>query len=188
MRSLSNHAASVSLRHDLRPGDIGYIIYLHGTLYAQDQGWDYTFDAYVAIPLAEFARSRSSWERIWILEKEGQIVGSAAIVKFSDKGAQLRWLLLDPSVRGQGLGRWLVEDALEFCQAAGYSSVFLWTVKTLTIATKLYQSLGFRETEEQTHELWGSAITEVRYDLELKDSKTELLPSGSKSPRKRIFF
>lgn len=175
MRALSNHAASVSLRHDLRPGDVGYITYLHGTLYAQDQGWDYTFDAYVANPLAEFARSQSNQaksqsarERIWILEKNGQIVGSVAIVRFSDRVAQLRWLLLDPSVRGQGLGRWLVEDALEFCRTAGYSAVFLWTVKTLAIAINLYKSLGFCETEEQTHELWGSIVTEVRYDLELK--------------------
>lgn len=177
MRALSNHAASasVSLRHDLRPGDVGYITYLHGTLYAQDQGWDYTFDAYVANPLAEFAKlqsnqakSQSAQERIWILEKDGRIVGSVAIVKFSDMVAQLRWLLLDPSVRGKGIGRWLVEDALDFCRTAGYSAVFLWTVKTLAIATKLYKSLGFRETEEQTHELWGSIVTEVRYDLELK--------------------
>lgn len=167
MRALSSYAASVSLRHDLRPGDVGYITYLHGILYAQDQGWDYTFDAYVTIPLAEFAKSHSSKERIWILEKEGRIVGSAAVVKFSDRKAQLRWLLLDPSVRGQGLGRGLVEEALEFCRTVGYTSVFLWTVKTLTIATKLYKSLGFRETEEQTHEIWGSIVAEVRYDLEL---------------------
>ncbi|HSD57072.1 MAG TPA: GNAT family N-acetyltransferase [Methanotrichaceae archaeon] len=168
MRAISNHSASVSLRHDLRPGDVGYITYQHGTLYAQDQGWDYTFDTYVAIPLAEFAKLHSHRERIWILEKDGRIVGSVAVVKFSDREAQLRWLLLDPSLRGQGIGRWLVEEALEFCRTAGYFSVFLWTVKTLTIATKLYRSLGFRETEEQTHELWGNIVTEVRYDLELK--------------------
>lgn len=168
MRAISNHSASVSLRHDLRPGDVGDITYLHGTLYAQDQGWDHTFDAYVANPLAEFAKMQSPRERIWILERDGRIVGSVAVVKFSDKEAQLRWLLLDPSLRGQGLGRWLAEEALEFCRTAGYFSVFLWTVKTLTIATKLYQSLGFIETEEQTHELWGSIVPEVRYDLELK--------------------
>jgi N-acetylglutamate synthase-like GNAT family acetyltransferase len=158
----------VSIRHDLRPGDVGYVTYLHGTLYAPEQGWDHTFDAYVAIPLAEFAKSKSPRERIWIVEKEGRIIGSAAIVKFSEKEAQLRWLLLHPEVRGRGLGRRLVEDALDFCRDVGYSSVFLWTVNTLPIAAQLYQSVGFKQTDELTHELWGSTVTEVRYELALK--------------------
>ena len=158
----------VSIRHDLRPGDVGYVTYLHGTLYAPEQGWDHTFDAYVAIPLAEFAKSKSPRERIWIVEKEGRIIGSAAIVKFSEKEAQLRWLLLHPEVRGRGLGRRLVEDALDFCRDIGYSSVFLWTVNTLPIAAQLYQSVGFKQTDELTHELWGSTVTEVRYELALK--------------------
>jgi len=158
----------ISIRHDLRPGDVGYVTYLHGILYAPEQGWDHTFDAYVAIPLAEFARSHLSGERIWIVENGEQIVGSVAIVKFSEKEAQLRWLLLDPEVRGQGIGRKLVEEALDFCRDAGYSSVFLWTVDTLPIAAKLYQSVGFKPTEELTHELWGSMVTEVKYELLLK--------------------
>lgn len=158
----------IFIRHNLRPGDVGYITYLHAILYAPEQGWDHAFDAYVAIPLAEFAKSHSSRERIWIVEKEERIVGSVAVVNFSDKVAQLRWLLLDPGVRGQGLGRTLVEGALEFSRREKYSSVFLWTVKTLSIAASLYQSLGFTETQEMTHKIWGNIVTEVRYDLELK--------------------
>jgi len=158
----------VSIRHDLRPGDVGYITYLHGTLYAPEQGWDHTFDAYVAIPLAEFAKSQSSQERIWIVERQGRINGSAAIVKLSENEAQLRWLLLHPDVRGRGLGRRLVEEALDFCRDVGYSSVFLWTVNTLPIAAQLYQSVGFKQTDELTHQLWGSTVTEVRYELALK--------------------
>jgi len=159
---------SISIRHDMLPGDVGYITYLHGILYSPQQGWDHTFDSYVAIPLAEFAKSYSLRERIWIVEKEGRIVGSAAIVKFSEKEAQLRWLLLRPEVRGRGLGRKLVEEAIAFCRDARYSTVFLWTVSTLPIAAKLYRSVGFRETEEVTHELWGSTVTEVKHELELK--------------------
>jgi len=158
----------ISIRNDLQPGDLGYIAYLHGILYAPEQGWDHTFDAYVAMPLAVFAKSHSSRERIWIAEKGGKIVGSAAIVKFSEKEAQLRWLLLDPDVRGQGLGRRLVEEALDFCRRAEYSSVFLWTVNTLPVSAMLYRAMGFKETEELTHELWGSVVTEVRYELALK--------------------
>ena len=158
----------ISIRHHLLPGDVGYITYLHAVLYAPEQGWDHTFDAYVAIPLAQFALRHSAQERIWIAEKEGRIVGCVAIVKFSENAAQLRWLLLHPALRSLGLGRRLVEEALHFCREAGYSTVFLWTVSTLPAAAGLYRSVGFRETENVTHELWGSLVTEVKYELELE--------------------
>ncbi len=156
----------ISIRNNLKPGDIGFITHLHGILYA-DQGWDYTFDIYVAKPLAEFAESHSFRERIWIVEEGGRIKGSVAIVKYSEKEAQLRWLLLDPEVRGQGLGRRLLEDALSFCRQAKYSSVFLWTEDNLQVAAKLYQLAGFKETEKWTHELWGTTVTEIKYELDL---------------------
>jgi N-acetylglutamate synthase-like GNAT family acetyltransferase len=158
----------ISIRSDLKPGDMGYITYLHGILYAPEQGWDHTFDAYVALPLSEFVKSHSSRQRIWIVEKDGSIIGSAAIVEFSNAEAQLRWLLLEPTVRGRGLGRLLVEEALDFCRDAGYSSVFLWTVATLPVAARLYESVGFKKTEEITHMLWGSMVTEVKYELMIK--------------------
>ena len=160
--------SSISIRHELHPGDVGYITYLHGIIYADEQGWDHTFDAYVAIPLSEFSKSQSDRERIWIVEAGGEIVGSAAIVKFSETQAQLRWLLLDRSIRGIGLGRQLVDEALKFSLDAGYSYVFLWTVKALSAATNLYESFGFRKTQEETHEIWGGVVTEVRYELKLQ--------------------
>ena len=156
---------SISLGHKLCPGDIGYITYMHATLYAPEQGWDYTFDIYVAIPLAEFAQSQSPQERIWILKEDDRIVGSVAIVKCSEEQAQLRWLLLEPEIRGQGIGRQLVEEALDFCRISGYKSIFLWTVDTLYIAANLYRSVGFVQKERLTHEIWGSTVTEVKYEL-----------------------
>ena len=125
----------------------------------------------MAIPLAKFALRRSPEERIWIVEKEGRILGCAAIVKFSETEAQLRWLLLRPALRSQGLGRKLVEEALAFSRDAGYTSVFLWTVSMLPAAASLYRSVGFRETEKVTHALWGSQVTEVKYELELECKK-----------------
>ena len=159
---------SISLRHNLRPGDVGYITYLHGILYAPQQGWDHTFDSYVAIPLAEFAKRIGPRERIWIVERAGQIVGSVAIVEFSQEEAQLRWLLLHPDLRGRGLGRRLVEEAVAFAREEGYSSIFLWTVDSLPAAAGLYKSAGFREMEKVTHELWGNLVTEVKHELALK--------------------
>ena len=102
------------------------------------------------------------------MESEGRIMGCVAIVKFSREEAQLRWLLLHPDLRGLGLGRRLMEEAASFCRDGGFSSLFLWTVSTLPAAARLYRSVGFRETEKLTHELWGSVVTEVKYQLELK--------------------
>jgi len=164
----SDHEKSPAIiRHDLRPGDIGYLIYLHGILYAQEHGFDCTFEPYVAGPMAEFVKSRTARERLWVVEQGGQVVGSVAIVKFSEKQAQLRWLLLHPDARGCGMGRILVEKAIRFCRDNGYSAVFLWTVSALTAAARLYESVGFRATKEKTHALWGTTLTEQRYDLEL---------------------
>jgi hypothetical protein len=41
-------------------------------------------------------------------------------------------------------------------------------VSTLPAAAGLYRSVGLRETEKVTHELWGRELTEVKYELELK--------------------
>jgi N-acetylglutamate synthase-like GNAT family acetyltransferase len=159
--------ANVCIRNQLKPGDIGYLTYLHGILYAQEYGWDYTFEAYVAGPLAEFAKTHDDRERIWVVEKDGQIAGSVAIVEASKEEAQLRWMLLTPDLRGYGLGRVLVQEALDFCKEQGYRSVFLWTVSLLTVATRLYRSVGFQLTEEKTHPIWGAELTEQRFDLRL---------------------
>lgn len=61
-----------------------------------------------------------------------------------------------------------MEEALKFSSDAGYSNVFLWTAKALATAMKLYESFGFKETQEETHKTWGAIVTEARYELSLK--------------------
>ena len=160
-------AAGISIRHEIKAGDIGRIIHLHGSLYAQELGYDISFESYVAVPLAEFACSIKDRERIWILEKNDELVGCMAIVEHTKTEAQLRWLLLHPDIRDQGLGKELVSDAISFCRSCGYSSIFLWTESILIPAAELYRSKGFLLTEENTHEIWGSMLTEQRYELKL---------------------
>ncbi len=158
---------SVTIRNELRPGDLGYLIYLHGTLYAAECGWDHTFEAYAAGPLAEFARAPKPRDRIWIVEHQGQVAGSIAIVETEKRQAQLRWFLLHPSLRGCGLGRFLLAEAVSFCRKSGYAKIHLWTTRNLTTAAHLYQSAGFELCEEITHPLWGQMVTEQRYELRL---------------------
>lgn len=96
----------------------------------------------MADPLAEFAKTPSDREWIWIVEEGGKMADSIAIVEVSQKEAQLRWLLLHPRLRELGLGRLLVEEAVAFCRGCGCASIFLWTVEGLEAALHLYESAG----------------------------------------------
>jgi N-acetylglutamate synthase-like GNAT family acetyltransferase len=157
----------ITIRHNVKSGDIGSITHLHGYLYKIEYGYDSSFEAYVAKYLAEFAPKIKDREKIWILEKDNKIQGSMAIVEHSKDEAQLRWLLLHPDIRGLGLGKKLMDDAISFCQEKKYSSIFLWTEDLLEPAAKLYRSRNFKLTEEKTHEIWGMELNEQRYELKL---------------------
>jgi GNAT superfamily N-acetyltransferase len=140
---------------------------LHGLLYSQEYGFDHTFEAYVAKPLADFILTQSTRGRIWLVDAGGILMGSLAIVEHSAAEAQLRWYLLHPTVRGKGFGTRLMSEAITFCREQGYRKIFLWTVSSLLAAARVYKKFGFRVVEEQTHEIWGCTLTEQRYDLEL---------------------
>jgi len=155
------------VRNYLKPGDIGYLIHLHGVLYAREVGWDQTFEAYMAGPLVEFAKSQRERERIWIVENGGKVAGSIGIVEAAADTAQLRWFLLHPGLRGRGLGKWLIEQAIQFCREKEYSRVFLLTTGELKAAAHLYRAAGFQLTDSLTYKLWGATVTEQRYDLRL---------------------
>ncbi len=159
--------AAVQIRTGLRPGDIGEIVRLHGVLYAREYGFDRTFEAYVAEPLARFAISASARERLWIAERDGAIVGCVAIVAASPQVAQLRWFLVDPTARGSGLGTRLLDEAIAFSRACGYGSILLWTVGALAAAARLYRAKGFARTEEKPLRQWGVDVVEEKYERKL---------------------
>ena len=156
------------LRTELLPGDLGAIIRLHGLVYARDQGWDITFEAYVAETLVVFVRSMATTRaRIWIAERDGELIGCIGIVEIAPGTAQLRWFLVHPDARGQGLGRRLIEEALAYCRALGAERVFLWTTSGLETAARLYRAAGFRLVHETPGPGWGAPVVEQRYELEL---------------------
>lgn len=155
------------LRTDIQPGDIGSVTALHGIVYAKEYGFDPTFEAYVAGPLAEFVLRGSPRERIWLAERDGRLVGCVAVVAESPDVAQLRWFLVAPGARGAGLGRRLLDEALAFSRAEGYGRMILWTVSALETAGRLYRSAGFERVEAVPGRRWGVDVVEERYEMTL---------------------
>jgi len=160
----------INIRHEIRCGDLGRIIALHGIVYEPLGGFGLKFEAYVAHTIAEYFLDNHSRGRIWLVEHDDRLLGCAAIAKRGDRKGQLRWVLVDPSTRGIGLGRFLVETALNYCVEQGLSSVYLETTDGLHESMDLYNKLGFKVTAEETVDLWDGPGTLITMQLQPPDS------------------
>jgi GNAT superfamily N-acetyltransferase len=166
-KSVLESAGEITLRTELHPGDVGWIVGTHGSLYAREWGFDPSFEAYVAGPLAACVRAGSTRDRIWLAERDGRRIGCVAIVAASLEQAQFRWFLVTPEARGCGLGRRLLGEAIDFCRRSGYRSIMLWTVSSLLVAAHLYKAFGFRKVQELPGRQWGAEVIEEQYELPL---------------------
>jgi DNA-binding MarR family transcriptional regulator/GNAT superfamily N-acetyltransferase len=144
-----------------RPGDLGWIVQRHGALYAQEYGWDESFEALVAQIVAEYAREHDPRrEAAWIAEVDGEPAGCVLCVRREEDVAQLRLLLVDPRARGRGIGGRLIEECLRFAQRAGYARITLWTNDVLHEARRLYERAGFELVESAPHHSFGHDLVE----------------------------
>jgi len=152
-----------------RSGDLGWMVYRHAVLYSQEYGWHQPFEALVMEIAASFLKNYdASCERCWIAERAGEILGCVLLVKHSKQIAQLRLLLVEPSARGLGIGKRLVDESVRFARDAGYKKMTLWTHDVLKAARTIYQKAGFQLVGTDSHEDFGPRLTSETWELELE--------------------
>ena len=150
------------------PGDIGWVIERHGALYAAEYGFDHRFEALVAQVAGAFLTEHDpARERAWIAERNGVRLGSVFLVRKTDDIGKLRLLLVEPSARGLGVGKRLVEDCIGFARQAGYRRVTLWTNDVLLAARNIYRAAGFQLVSSTPHSDFGPPMVGEEWELEL---------------------
>jgi DNA-binding MarR family transcriptional regulator/predicted GNAT family acetyltransferase len=165
----SGHAAKTP--YLLRPhqsGDMGWVVHRQGVLYAQEYGYDETFEALAAEIVAKFIQNYDAKrERCWIAEKDGEIVGSVFLVAGSKTVAKLRLLYVEPAARGLGIGGRLVSECVRFARQAGYKKVKLWTQSELGAARHIYKKAGFHVVEKKRHHSFSKDLVAETWELAL---------------------
>jgi peptidyl-dipeptidase Dcp len=159
--------SDITIRTEPKPGDIGYVIYLHGHLYKKEYNYGIEFESYVAAGLHEFySQYNPLKDRVWICEHNDRIIGFLLLMHRDKNTAQLRYFLLESGYRGIGLGKKLMELYMEFYHSCGYQSSYLWTTNELPAAASLYTRHGFQLTYEKESTAFGKEVKEQRYDLQ----------------------
>ena len=137
-------------------GDMGWVVQRNGAVYAEEFGWDASYEALVARIVADYVDHRDpEAEAAWIAEVDGTPAGCVFCVRENATTARLRLLLVEPWARGLGIGGRLVEEVLRFARRAGYSDITLWTNDVLVDARRIYQRAGFTLDNESRHHSFG---------------------------------
>jgi GNAT superfamily N-acetyltransferase len=151
-----------------RIGDMGWIVHRQSVLYAREYGWNGDYETLVFEIIARFLRAFDpAREKCWVAERSREIAGSVFLVRETDKVARLRLLYVEPSARGSGVGRRLVDQCIGFAREKGYDRIDLWTNSVLNSARRIYEKAGFLLVREEPHHSFGKDLVGQHWSLEL---------------------
>ena len=110
---------------------------------------------------------RSPIGAMWVIrDRDGVVVGSIAAQRIDGPTVELHRLYLDAHLRGQGLGRQLVETAVEWARNHGAWRIELWSDTRFEDAHRLYERLGYVKSDTRSLDDVNQT-TEYKYEREL---------------------
>jgi putative acetyltransferase len=91
--------------------------------------------------------------QFWVVERADQIIGTAGYypIQRGNRAVEIRKMYLLPECRGQGLGRFLLQQLEATAAAQGFQEIWLETASVLKTAVRLYEQQGYLlETGSET--------------------------------------
>ncbi len=152
-----------------QPGALAQLVGLQTAYYARTLGFGLAFETRVAAEMADFLRRFTPTHDLFRVAwgPQNSVLGGITL----DGGdcqhglAHLRWFILAECARGQGLGRRLLAEAVDFARQTGQQGIYLTTVDGLQAARHLYEQAGFVCVEANSGISWGRVIEEQRWEL-----------------------
>ncbi len=88
-------------------------------------------------------------QRVTVAESHGSIVG-VIVLNVDEEGFLIDNVAVDPSHRGQGLGKALLEFAEAEARRAGFDSIYLYTHEKMSENLALYSRIGYVEYDRRS--------------------------------------
>jgi RimJ/RimL family protein N-acetyltransferase len=160
-----------AVRRQLCDGDADAdaIAHLHFRIYLPEFARNQAFVNAVAanIRKAVAAGWPAAGGAVWLIDGDRQLSGALGLTHEGDGVGQVRWFVLDRSLRGQGWGGALLGELIDHARADGLHRLELQTFSALRAAGHLYRRAGFQLQWERERHDWGSPIIYQGYRLEL---------------------
>ncbi len=158
---------SVTIR-PYRTGDARGVIGIMRGVFIDEYGWTTAFLREAVRTLRKMLMTMIPSRELFLVCKSREgLCGVMFLKEAEEDTAFIRWLVVKRGYRRYGIGRKMLDMALEFSREVGYCKVKLITVGVLHEAMDLYRSVGFVEVDQKETVLWNMEMTVYHMEISL---------------------
>jgi ribosomal protein S18 acetylase RimI-like enzyme len=99
--------------------------------------------------LYHIAETYTERSRFWVCVAYERVIGTVAVLEMTPTSAQLKCMFVETAYQGRGIGRRLLDQALDFAHAQGYHEITLTTHPLMKQAHRFYERNGFRRVADE---------------------------------------